>query len=82
MQTKGVSGPRVNRYRKQQYDQFNLITRLINFYSGEVRLVLVGMTVDENFIQEYGGRRETFEIATDEQLIGCEFTMTKTTSVV
>ncbi len=43
----------------------------INFYSGQETLIKVGM--DDSRVQEYGGRVETFEITSDEQLIGCQF---------
>ncbi len=43
----------------------------INFYTGQKRLVLVGNDYDD-YVKEYGGRIEIFEIADDEQLIGCE----------
>ena len=42
----------------------------INFYSGQERLVTVGLS-DED-VEDFGGRVETFEIADYEQLIGCE----------
>ncbi len=42
----------------------------INFYSGQETLVNVG--ADDWFVKKYGGRVEIFEIADDEQLIGCE----------
>jgi hypothetical protein len=42
----------------------------INFYSGDKTLVQVG--ADDAPVKVYGGRVETFEIGTDEQLIGCE----------
>ena len=40
----------------------------INFFSGEERLVVVGW--DDDWVKNYGGRRELFAIADDEQLIG------------
>ena len=40
----------------------------INFYSGEETLVRLGDRDD--WIKEYGGRVESFEMAADEQLIG------------
>ena len=43
----------------------------INFYHHEERLVTVGNS-DDWYVMEYGGRREIFEIADNEQLIGCE----------
>ena len=43
----------------------------INFYSGTQTLAKVGSSTD-NFVKDNAGRIETFEIATDEQLIGCE----------
>ena len=43
---------------------------LINFYCKEERLVIVGWD-DENVLQ-FGERKEIFEIADDEELIGCE----------
>ena len=44
----------------------------INFYHDGERLVMVGKNDDE--VKEHGGdgRKEVFEIAEDEQLIGCE----------
>ncbi len=42
----------------------------INFYSGTETLVKVGW--DDDYVEEYGGRMETFEITADEQLIGAE----------
>ena len=46
------------------------ILRII-FYSGEETLVKVGGFSDDQ-VKEWGRRVETFEIADDEQLIGCE----------
>ena len=45
---------------------------LINFYHHGERLVAVGGHSSEGFVEEYGGRREVFDLADDEQLIGCE----------
>ena len=42
----------------------------INFFSGEERLCSVGM--GDDYAKRNGGRVVTFEIAADEQLIGCE----------
>ena len=44
----------------------------IKFFSGEELLCKVGY--DDNYLKEWdcAGRVVTFEIATDEQLIGCE----------
>jgi hypothetical protein len=42
----------------------------IRFYSGKERLVRLGY--GEKDVRYFGGRREIFEIAKDEQLIGCE----------
>ena len=42
----------------------------ISFYSGRETLIKVGL--DEDFVKSGGGRVEKFEIADDEQLIGCE----------
>jgi hypothetical protein len=42
----------------------------MNFYSGQETLVRLGDRDD--WIKEYGGRVEIFEIAADEQLIGAE----------
>ena len=42
----------------------------INFYSGTERLVNVGM--DDDCHNDYERRKEIFEIAADEVLIGCE----------
>ena len=47
---------------------------LINFYHHGERLVAVGGHFSEAFVEEYGGRREVFDLADDEQLIGCELT--------
>jgi hypothetical protein len=44
----------------------------INFYSGEEILVKVGLFSDDD-IKRDGGRLERFDIAEDEQLIGCKF---------
>ncbi len=43
----------------------------MNFYSGQETLVQVG-AYDDDFVENYGGRVESFEIADDESLIGCE----------
>ena len=43
----------------------------IKFFSGEEKLVAVGYT-DDAYVAKISGRVETFEIAVDEQLIGCE----------
>jgi hypothetical protein len=43
----------------------------INFYSGKELLVRVGWQ-DDGYVDWNGRRREVFEIADDEQLIGCE----------
>ena len=43
----------------------------INFYSGDELLVQTGLD-DDDYVKEYGGRVESFEIAADEQLIGAE----------
>ncbi len=42
----------------------------INFYSGEEKLAKVGFSDDH--LKKWGKRVEIFEIADDEQLIGCE----------
>ena len=42
----------------------------INFYHNEQRLVAVG--ADDMWAMRWGGRREVFNVADDEQLIGCE----------
>ncbi len=47
----------------------------MNFYSGQETLVKVG--ADDEYVKNYGGRMETFEIAGDEQLIGCELDFCK-----
>jgi hypothetical protein len=44
----------------------------INFYSGQERLVKVGGYNDDYDVKTWGGRVETFEIASDERLIGAE----------
>ena len=44
----------------------------INFYHHTERLVKVGEEDDDYWLVWEGGRREVFEIADDEQLIGCE----------
>ena len=43
----------------------------INFYNQQQRLVKVGCT-DDSSVADVSGRREVFEIAEDEQLIGCK----------
>ncbi len=43
----------------------------INFYSGAKRLVAVGWPNDEK-VKEINGRVELFEIADEEELIGCK----------
>ena len=47
----------------------------INFYSGEEKLVRVGS--DDEEVKELGGRVESFDIADDERLIGCELSESK-----
>ena len=47
----------------------NRITR-IGFYHNEERLVAMGLSDD--WLHKWGGRSEVFDIADDEQLIGCE----------
>ena len=51
----------------------------MNFYHNEERLVAVGET--EEVVDRSGrvvfGRREVFEIADDEQLIGCELSYSR-----
>ena len=42
----------------------------INFFHHQQRLVVVGHS--DNSLSNIGGRREVFEIAADEKLIGCE----------
>jgi hypothetical protein len=42
----------------------------MNFYSGQETLVKVGC--DDYVVKDRGGRVESFEIAEDESLIGCE----------
>ena len=42
----------------------------IKFISAQELIISVGHTGDE--VKLYGGRVETFEIAADEQFIGCE----------
>ncbi len=42
----------------------------INFYHGQESLVAVG--INDERVKILGGRVEVFEIAEDEQLIGCE----------
>ena len=44
----------------------------INFYHYKQRLVEEMGGYSDEFVDKNGGRRETFEIAEDEQLIGCE----------
>jgi hypothetical protein len=66
------------------FDPFKKITRVeviinkdedliirINFYSGKETLVKVG-TFDNSYVETFGLRVESFEIADDEQLIGCK----------
>ncbi len=43
----------------------------MNFYSGQETLVKVGWDDDDD-VKDFGGRVESFEIADDESLIGCE----------
>ncbi len=43
----------------------------MNFYSGQETLLQVGESYYE-WVEKYGGRVESFEIAADEQLIGAE----------
>ncbi len=43
----------------------------IDFYSGQEILAKVGMN-DDGYMNQFDGRVEKFEIADDEQLIGCE----------
>ena len=50
----------------------SLIIRM-NFHSGQETLLKVGGYTDW-YVKEHGGRVESFEIAHDEQLIGCELT--------
>ena len=49
-------------------DEFRILQ--MNFYSGDELLVKVGW--DDQTLENDGGRKETFDIADDEQLIGCE----------
>jgi hypothetical protein len=42
----------------------------IYFYSGKIKIVHLGHNF--SYVKSYGGRRELFEIAADEHLIGCE----------
>ncbi len=42
----------------------------MNFYSGQETLLKVGD--NDEYVKNYGGRVESFEIAADEQLIGAE----------
>ena len=44
----------------------------IKFFSGQEELCTVGMTDYDFKKQDFAGRVLTFEIAADEQLIGCE----------
>ena len=48
----------------------------INFYHHQQRLVAVGGWGDQG-VKLLGGRREVFEIADDERLIGCELDFNK-----
>ncbi len=43
----------------------------INLYSGKERLIQV-VGYSDGIVERWGGRVETFEIADDEQLIGCK----------
>ncbi len=54
-------------------DEWNLCQT--NFYCGDELLVAVGE--DDNDVKEWAGRRETFEIAENEKLIGCELNHSK-----
>jgi hypothetical protein len=47
----------------------------INFYSGKLRLVKVGM--NDLYVKVNSGRVESFEIASEEQLIGCKVSLEK-----
>ena len=47
----------------------------IYFYSGQEILVQVGE--DDDYVKRWGERVESFEIAGDEQLIGCELDFCK-----
>ncbi len=47
----------------------------INFYSGQEILVQVGW-IDE-YVKRKGGNVESFEISSDEQLIGCKLHLGK-----
>ncbi len=50
-------------------DEYAIIQ--MNFYSGQETLLKVGGYTDW-YVKEHGGRVESFEIADDESLIGCE----------
>ena len=52
-------------------NKFETMICQINFYHNGERLVEVGRT-GESFVSKHGGRVEVFDIAEDEQLIGCE----------
>jgi hypothetical protein len=49
-------------------DEYAIIQ--MNFYSGQETLVKVGWRNDD--VKIWGGRVESFEISSDEQLIGCK----------
>ena len=57
-------------FRKEE----NSIIR-ISFYHHQLRLVAVGL--DDDYVKKRSGRVEVFEIAHDEQLIGCELSYSK-----
>ena len=42
----------------------------INFFHHQQRLVIVGF--EDNMLDKFGGRKEVFDIADNEQLLGCE----------
>ena len=77
------SGPLHNFNHSHTFDPQKKITRVdvviheeetfliqINFYSGQELLVAVGR--NDKWVKFCGGRVETFEIAADETLLGCE----------
>ena len=74
---------KLNCFSKHAFDPAKKITRVevifnrsenefmqTNFFSGEERLVSIGLP--DNLVKDWEGRKETFEMADDEQLIGCE----------
>jgi hypothetical protein len=51
-------------------NKYEIAIMQIHFYHQDERLVVVGM--DEDLVKREGGRVEVFDIAIDEQLVGCK----------